>query len=180
MTDITILRYLNKDTPPNLLLNEGNPKQLHQNRLLWALFQTEWQLEHKLRSHCQWRCNPTSNSILWREPVCTKCSQHKIFGVDTKHSDRFHFGSCSQAELQQNGINVPVNQAITISGRRICHSRLLTSTQTSDAIDIYVLMESSLQMTLSGYDNYPVERWHQVILSSLVITGPGTYYFEAS
>ena len=139
--------------------------------LLLESFPIEWQLEHKSGLTRMELIN--FKSVFCGENLFAQSSQHKIFGVDTStviDSISILFPSGIIAKRY----NIPVNQSITIYEEEYVTVEFMINSSTDTTI---LCNGDSIQITLSGYDNY---HWSDGSSDSvLLITTPGIYYFEA-
>ena len=112
-------------------------------------------------------------TVFCGENLFAQSSQHKIFGVGTSaviDSISILFPSGITAKRY----NVPVNQSIIIYEEEY----VTVDFNINVSSDPMILCDGdSIPIMLSGYDQY---NWSDGSTDSvLVITGPGTYYFEA-
>tara|TARA_B100001287_G_scaffold214719_1_gene183587 strand:+ start:4076 stop:6499 length:2424 start_codon:yes stop_codon:yes gene_type:complete len=164
------IAVLNLNTPPDILLNEGNgsnyikitPVGIESNRMAIG---AEIRLFTDGTQQLQ--------TVFCGEQLFAQNSQHKIFGVGDNEiidSIHVHFPSGLVARRYQ----VPVNQSINIYEEifSTIHFELI-----EDVDSILLCNGDSLLIELSNYENYQWSDGSQD--SSLLITSAGTYYFEA-
>jgi len=164
------IAVLNKDTLPNLLMNEGNQNNYIKITPV-GIVSNRMAIGAQIRIHAN-GVNQLQ-TVFCGENLFAQSSQHKIFGVDTStviDSISILFPSGITAKRY----NVTVNQSIIIYEEEY----VTVDFNINSSSDPMILCNGdSLHITLSGYDNY---HWSDGTNdSTLVITGPGTYYFEA-
>lgn len=164
------IAVLNKDTPPNILLNEGNSNN-------YIKIDPVGIVSNRMAIGSQIRVSAGGvtqlQTVFCGENLFAQNSQHKIFGVDT------NLIIDSISVLFPSGIiakrfNVPVNQDITILEEEYVTVNFNINPNTNE---LYLCPNDSISMTLSGFDNYS---WSDGTSDSVItITVPGIYYFEA-
>ena len=164
------IAVLNMDSPPDILLNQGNnnnyikitPVGIVSNRMAIG---AEIRLFTNGIQQLQ--------TVFCGEQLFAQNSQHKIFGVGNNQmidSIHVYFPSGLTAKRYQ----IPVNQSINIYEEiyTTMHFELI------EGVDSLLLCSGdSLMITLSSYENYHWNTGSED--STLLITSPGTYYFEA-
>ena len=164
------IAVLNKETLPNILLNEGN-----QNNYIKVtpvgVISNRMAIGAQIRVHSN-GVNQLQ-TVFCGENLFAQSSQHKIFGVDTStviDSISILFPSGIIAKRY----NIPVNQSITIYEEEYVTVEFMINSSPDTTI---LCNGDTIQITLSGYDNY---HWSDGSSDSvLLITTPGIYYFEA-
>ena len=164
------IAVLNQDVPPHLLLNEGNsnnylkitPVGLVSNRMAIG---SEIRLYAGGIQQLQ--------TVFCGEQLCAQNSQHKIFGIGQNLIVDSIWVSFPSGLIAKR-YDVPANQSITIYEETF-------STVNFNLIEnldsVLLCLNDTIEITLSGYDNYG---WNTGALdSTLYITAPGTYFFEA-
>ncbi len=164
------IAVLNMDTAPDILLNQGNdnnfikitPVGIESNRMAIG---SEIRLFTNGIQQLQ--------TVFCGEQLFAQNSQHKIFGVGNNEivdSIHVYFPSGLIAKRYQ----IPVNQSINI------YEELYTTIHFDliQEVDSILLCDGdSIVIELSNFENYQWSTGSQD--SSLIITSPGTYYFEA-
>ncbi|MDC1266355.1 CRTAC1 family protein [Crocinitomicaceae bacterium] len=164
------IAVLNEDTFPNIFLNEGNtnnyikinPVGLISNRMA-------------IGSQIQVSAGGVTQlqTVFCGENLFAQNSQHKIFGIDSNSiidSITILFPSGIIAKR----FNVTVNQVITIYEEEYVTANFNIYPNINE---LYLCPNDSIQIALTGFDNYS---WSDGTTdSTLIITTPGIYYFEA-
>ena len=164
------IAVLNKNTLPNLLMNEGNENNYIKITPV-GIVSNRMAVGAQIRIHAN-GVNQLQ-TVFCGENLFAQSSQHKIFGVDTStviDSISILFPSGIIAKRY----NIPVNQSIIIYEEEY----VSVDFNINVSSDPMILCDGdSIHITLSGYNHY---NWSDGSNDSvLVITGPGTYYFEA-
>lgn len=164
------LAILNMDTPPDILLNQGNennhikitPIGIESNRMA-------------IGSEIRLFTNGTQQlqTVFCGEQLFAQNSQHKIFGIGSNQiidSIHVYFPSGLIARRYQ----VPANQSINIYEEIYV---TINFDLIQDVDTVLLCADDSLLIELSNYENYHWNTGSQD--SSLLITSSGSYYFEA-
>ena len=164
------IAVLNKDTLPNILMNEGNENNYIKITPV-GIVSNRMAIGAQIRIHVN-GVNQLQ-TVFCGENLFAQSSQHKIFGVDTStviDSISILFPSGILAKRY----NIPVNQSIIIYEEEY----VTVDFNINVSSDPMILCNGdSIPVALSGYDQY---NWSDGSNDSLlVITEPGTYYFEA-
>jgi len=164
------IAVLNKDTLPNLLLNEGNTNNYIKITPIGIV-------SNRMAIGSQIRVFAGGigqlQTVFCGEQLFAQNSQHKIFGVGSNSivdSITIQFPSGIIAKRY----NVPVNQSISIYEEEFVSVNFNLFQNTNS---ILICPNDTLEIALSGYDNYSWSTGSSD--SSIFITGAGTYYFEA-
>lgn len=164
------IAVLNKDTLPNLLLNEGNSNNYIKITPI-GIVSNRMAIGSQIRVYAGGIGQ--LQTVFCGEQLFAQNSQHKIFGVDTVSmvdSIIINFPNGLVAKRFQ----IPVNQTINIYEEEYVSVPFNIYQNTDPLI---LCPYDTLTVSLSGFDNY---LWNTGSTdSSLMITTPGTYYYEA-
>ena len=164
------IAVLNKDTFPNIFLNEGNTNNYIKINPV-GIVSNRMAIGAQIRVHTGGITQ--LQTVFCGENLFAQNSQHKIFGVDS-NSIIDSISVLFPSGIVAKRFNVPVNQVITIYEEEYVTANFNIYPNTNQ---LYLCPNDSLSITLSGFDNYS---WSDGTTdSTLIITAPGTYYFEA-
>jgi hypothetical protein len=164
------IAVLNENTFPNIFLNEGNTNN-------YIKINPVGLISNRMAIGAQIRVSAGGitqlQTVFCGENLFAQNSQHKIFGIDSNSiidSITILFPSGIIAKR----FNVTVNQVITIYEEEYVTANFNIYPNTNE---LYLCPNDSIQIALSGFDNYS---WSDGSTdSTLIITTPGIYYFEA-
>ncbi|MDO7614631.1 MAG: CRTAC1 family protein, partial [Crocinitomicaceae bacterium] len=164
------IAVLNEDTFPNIFLNEGNTNN-------YIKINPVGLISNRMAIGAQIRVSAGGitqlQTVFCGENLFAQNSQHKIFGIDSNSiidSITILFPSGIIAKR----FNVTVNQVITIYEEEYVTANFNIYPNINE---FYLCPNDSIQIALSGFDNYS---WSDGTTdSTLIITTPGIYYFEA-
>jgi hypothetical protein len=164
------IAVLNKDTLPNLLQNQGNGNN-------YIKITPVGIISNRMAIGSQIRVSAGGinqlQTVFCGENLFAQNSQHKIFGLDT-NSIIDSISIVFPSGIIAKRYNIAVNQSINIYEEEF----VLVDFDIDVVLDpLMICGNDTISITLSGYDNY---YWSDGSSDSvLVITSPGTYYFEA-
>ncbi len=164
------IAVLNKDTLPNLLQNQGNGNN-------YIKITPVGIISNRMAIGSQIRVSAGGinqlQTVFCGENLFAQNSQHKIFGLDT-NSIIDSISILFPSGIIAKRYNIAVNQSIHIYEEEF----VLVDFDIDAVSDPLILCgNDTISITLNGYDNY---LWSDGSSDSiLVITSPGTYYFEA-
>lgn len=164
------IAVLNENTFPNIFLNEGNSNN-------YIKINPVGMVSNRMAIGSQIRVSAGGitqlQTVFCGENLFAQNSQHKIFGVDS-NSIIDSIAILFPSGIVAKRFNVPVNQVITIYEEEYVISNFNIYPSTNE---LYLCPNDSLSIALSGFDSY---LWSDGTMdSTLIITAPGTYYFEA-
>lgn len=164
------IAVLNKDTLPNLLQNQGNINN-------YIKITPVGIISNRMAIGSQIRVSAGGinqlQTVFCGENLFAQNSQHKIFGLDT-NSIIDSISIVFPSGIVARRYNVNVNQSITIYEEEYVNMNFNINSS-SDTLEL--CSDDTITITLNGYDNY---YWSDGSSDSiLVISSPGTYYFEA-
>ena len=164
------IAVLNKDTFPNIFLNEGNTNN-------YIKINPVGLISNRMAIGSQIRVSAGGitqlQTVFCGENLFAQNSQHKIFGVDS-NSIIDSISILFPSGIIAKRFNVPVNQVITIYEEEYVNANFNIY---PNANELYLCPNDSLSIALSGFDSY---LWSDGTTdSTLIITSPGIYYFEA-
>lgn len=164
------IAVLNENTFPNIFLNEGNSNN-------YIKINPVGMVSNRMAIGSQIRVSAGGitqlQTVFCGENLFAQNSQHKIFGVDS-NSIIDSISILFPSGIVAKRFNVPVNQVITIYEEEYVISNFNIYPSTNE---LYLCPNDSLSIALSGFDSY---LWSDGTMdSTLIITAPGTYYFEA-